>query len=48
MSDTFVKVPDTEKMKKLREALFEAGLEYAINSSHDDKMVTVNIWVGED
>lgn len=48
MSDTVVKVPDTEKMQRLRQALYEAKLEYAIVSSHEDKMITINIWVGED
>ena len=38
----------TVKMIALRKALHEAGLDYAVYKQHGDKMVTINVWIGED
>tara|TARA_R110001632_G_scaffold13049_5_gene44912 strand:- start:3117 stop:3263 length:147 start_codon:yes stop_codon:yes gene_type:complete len=38
-------VPKTTKMQKLRDALHQAGIEYAVFKNHENKMVTINVWI---
>ena len=40
-------IPKGAKMDLLRKALQQAGLEYAVMKNHDDKMVTINVWIGD-
>jgi|TARA_B110000908_G_scaffold102758_1_gene121102 hypothetical protein len=37
----------TPKMIVLQKALNKAGLDYAVFKEHGDKMVTINVWIGE-
>jgi|SaaInl47_10m_RNA_FD_contig_51_650552_length_915_multi_2_in_0_out_0_4 hypothetical protein len=38
-------IPKGAKMDLLRKALQQAGLEYAVMKNHEDRMVTINVWI---
>ena len=40
-------IPKTPKMEVLRNALSGADLEWAVFQNHNEKMVTINVWIGE-
>lgn len=41
-------IPKTPKMEVLRNALSEADLEWAVFKNHNERMVTINVWIGEE
>tara|TARA_B100000768_G_scaffold172156_1_gene180132 strand:- start:996 stop:1145 length:150 start_codon:yes stop_codon:yes gene_type:complete len=41
-------IPKTPKMEVLRSALGKADLEWAVFKNHDERMVTINVWIGEE